>query len=526
VSRIARAAGRISAATLVSRVLGLLRDSIRAALVGARGISDALGTAYLIPNLLRDLFAEGAFSGAFVPALSKAREDRGSEGAFLLLNRVFSTLLVYIGAIVLLIALFAPDLVALLTSKAFRADAELVETTVSLVRLLAPFLLFISLAAAAMGALNVFGRYFLPALSPATQNAVLVIGGVLLLQLALSESEAAIPWAVLLLVGGFMQFAIQLPALLRLGWRPRFLPDLVLRTDEVRLILRRMLPVVGGMAATHASILINWRLATNFYGGPSNLYYAFRLVHLPVGLVGVAVGTAVLAEASRRVAKKDLEGVRSALGEALLLTLVFAVPAAAGLFVLGEPIARVLFMHGHLDAGNASAIGTTILFYAPAVVFYACVKVVAPVFFAQGRVGVPLVASLVAVVANLATALTLHYFTDLRWLGLALAVGFGQAANLAVLLFHARRQFGRPDRRHFEAVWKIALSACLCALAAHEVWRWMPDGDGLVDRLVAALVPVLAGAAAYFGAGRVLRCHEMARALRLSRGLDKAEIRP
>ena len=525
-SRIARAAGRISAATLVSRVLGLLRDSIRAALVGARGVSDALGTAYLIPNLLRDLFAEGAFSGAFVPTLSKAREQSGDEGAFLLLNRVFSTLLIYVGSIVVLIAVFAPQLVSLLTSAAFRADSELVGTTILLVRLLAPFLLFISLAAAAMGALNVFGRYFLPALSPATQNAVLVLGGVVLLQLAMSETEAAIPWAGLLLVGGFMQFAVQVPALMREGWRPRFVPDARLRSPETRLILRRMLPVVGGMAATHASILINWRLATNFYGGPSNLYYAFRLVHLPVGLVGVAVGTAVLAEASRRVARNDFAGVRSALGESFLLTLVFAAPAAAGLFVLGEPIARLLFMHGHLDAMDASAIGTTILFYAPAVVFYASVKVVAPIFFAQGRVHVPLIASLVAVAANLATALTLHYLTDLRWLGLAFAVGVGQAANLAVLLWNARRLYGPPAASHLASILKIALSALICALVARGVLGMLPRGDSLPDRLAAALVPVLAGALAYFAAGKVLRCREMARALGASRGLDNPQDRP
>ena len=524
-SRIARAAGLVSAATLVSRVLGLLRDSIRAALVGARGVSDAIGVAYLIPNLLRDLFAEGAFSGAFVPTLSQEEQQGGRAEAFRLLNRVLSTLLVYVGVLVLLIAIAAPWIVRSMTDRHFWGDPELFGLTVLLVRVRAPFLLFICLAVAAMGALNVCGRFFLPALSPATQNAVLVIGGCVLLSLSLGELEAALPWAWLLLLGGLTQFLVQLPALWREGWRPRFTPDLRLATPAVRQIVQRMLPVAGGLAATHLSILINARLATAFTGGQSNLYYGFRLVHLPVGLVGVAVGTAVLAEASRCSARGEQEGMRAALSEALLLTAVFAAPAAAGLFALGQPIARLLFMHGNVDASAAADIGTTIVFYAPAVVFYSSVKVVAPIFYAQGRVRIPLLASLVAVAANLTCALSLHFLTNLRWLGLALAVGVGQAANLAVLLLSARRQFGPPGRAALVALAKILLAALVCGLVAARVHALIPAGESLAARLVACLGPILGGAVAYFASGWLLRCREMGRALRL-RPLDKGPNRP
>ncbi|NJN14584.1 MAG: hypothetical protein HC813_02875, partial [Planctomycetes bacterium] len=176
-----------------------------------------------------------------------------------------------------------------------------------------------------------------------------------------------------------------------------------------------MLPVAGGLAATHLSILINTRLATADPGGQSNLDYAFRLVHLPVGLVGVAVGTAVLATASRNAAREETGEVGRLLGEALRLSLAFAAPACAGLLVLGVPIAHLLFAWGATSLDRAAVIGETITYFAPAVIFYCSVKVLVPVFYAQGRMRVPLVASLVAVAVNVATALALHPL--LQWRG-------------------------------------------------------------------------------------------------------------
>jgi putative peptidoglycan lipid II flippase len=519
---LARAAGLISAATFLSRVLGLFRDAVRGALVGAGRLSDALDVAFKVPNLLRDLFAEGAFSGAFVPTLSRAREEGGDRSAFALLNRVFSTLLVYVGLVVVLIVLGAPAIVDVL-APSFADEPETLARTVLLVRLLAPFLLFISLAVAAMGALNVFDRYFVPALSPAAQNLVLVAGGLLLVQLGLDRVEAAVPWAALLLCGGAMQCLIQLPALWRAGWRPKFDPDLRLRLPAMREILRRMLPVAGGLAAAHVSILINTRLATAHAGGTSNLYYAFRLVHLPVGLVGVAVGTAVLAEASRRAARRDHDGVRATLGEALLLCIAFAAPAAIGLLVLGDPLARMIYGWGSMKADEVANIGETIRYYSAAVIFYCCVKVVAPVFYAQGRVRVPLLASLVAVAANLACALSLH--PGLQWRGLALAVGVGQAANLCVLLVAARGTFGGLSPGWSRPLFKILLAAALCGAAAWLAAYLLPEGQGAALRLMGALVPVAAGGAVYFAAGRLLGCREIVLVLRAAR-LDRGRNEP
>jgi len=495
-SSLARAAGAVSIATLASRILGLCRDATRAALVGAGGLSDALDVAFKVPNLLRDLFAEGAFSGAFVPTLAGVRERDGDAAAFTTLNRVLSTLLVYVGLAVGLIVWFAPEIVVAITSAKFVARPEF-ELTVVLVRLLAPFLFFISLAVAAMGALNVFNRFFLPALSPALQNLALVAGGGALLALGLDGVEAALPWALLLLVGGALQCAVQFPPLWRLGWRPRFLPDLTARHPETRAVLSRMLPVVGGMAATHVSIIINTKLATSDVGGTSNLYYAFRLVHLPVGLVGVAVGTAVLSKASQAVARRDEAAVRGSLVEATLLTLAFALPAAAGLAALGEPIARLIYLWGNATAENAAAIGSTIRYFSVAVVFYCLVKVTVPVFYAQGRLRGPLIASLVAVVCNLAVALATHPY--LQWRGLALAVGVGQAANWLVLTWMLRSTLAGVGRRLLGHAFRLSVAAAVCGLAAWGTAEILPRGDGWGARAVGALVPVGVGAVAYLG---------------------------
>jgi len=507
VSRLARAAGLVSAATFISRVLGLARDAVRAALVGGMRLSDVLDVAFKVPNLLRDLFAEGAFSGAFVPTLTRVREDGGDQRAFDLLNSVLSTMLVGVGGVVALLIVAAPAIVRVL-SPSFAAEPEIFDLTVVLVRMLAPFLLFICLAVAAMGTLNVFDRYFTPALSPATQNAVLVIGGIVLLQFALGRAEAAVPWAALLLLGGVMQFAVQLPALWRVGWRPQFIPDVLVRRPETREILKRMLPVAGGLAAAHVCILINTRLATEHAGGTSNLYYAFRLVHLPVGLVGVAVGTAVLAEASRRAARGDHDGVRATLSEALLLSFAFCAPAAAGLAVLGEPLSRMLYFWGAMSEQAVTNIGATLRYYSFAVVFYSAVKVVAPVFYAQGRLRVPLLASLVAVAANLACALSLH--PVLQWRGLALAVGVGQAANLAVLLWAARRMYG-PELAAgtLLPMIRILAATAICTAVAWAVSRALPGGDDVAGRLGAGLIPVAAAVVAYLAAGRLLGSREI-----------------
>ncbi|MEE8104674.1 MAG: murein biosynthesis integral membrane protein MurJ [Planctomycetota bacterium] len=515
--RLTGAARRVSLATLVSRVLGLFRDALRAALVGAGALSDALEVAFKVPNLLRDLFAEGAFNGAFVPTLSQTQKDEGEEAAFDLVNRALSTLLIYAGGAVVLLVVFAPQLIGWITDPSFSGDPEKFETAVFYARLLAPFLLFITLAVVLMGALNVRGRFFLPALSPASQNLLLVGGGSFLLMLGVTGESAAFPWALLLLTGGALQFLLQVPAMRREGWRPRFCPDPKFRDPALRQIVLRMAPVVLGLAATHLCILINLRLASQYVGGVSFLYYGFRLVHLPVGLVGVAVGTAALAEAARQAAAGDREAVARTMGDGLRLCLAFAIPAAVGLMVLGGPIAHLLFGYGATEAAEANAIGQAITLYALAVVPYCAVKVLVPVYYAVGKMRVPLLASVFAVAANLAVAIPLARNPDFQWRALAIAVGAGQAVNLLILMVAGRRHFlaGRPG--FLAAVVKMAAAACACGGATWAVSLLLPGGEGFLARAAAVFGPTVAGVAAYFAVGRLLGSQEILAVVRLDR---------
>jgi len=517
VNRLTGAARRVSLATLVSRVLGLFRDGLRAALVGAGALSDALEVAFKVPNLLRDLFAEGAFNGAFVPTLSKTQKEHGEEAAFDLVNRALSTLLLYAGSAVMLLIVFAPELIGWITHPSFSGDVEKFQTAVFYARLLAPFLLFITLAVVLMGALNVRGRFFLPALSPASQNLLLVGGGCFLLFLGVRGESAALPWALFLLAGGALQFLLQVPAMRREGWRPRFCPDPRLRDPAMRQIALRMGPVVLGLAATHLCILINLRLASQYVGGVSFLYYGFRLVHLPVGLVGVAVGTAALAEASRQAAAGERDAVARTMGDGLRLCLAFAIPAAVGLMVLGRPIAHLLFGYGATKIAEVNAIGQAITLYAFAVVPYCAVKVLVPVYYAIGKMRVPLLASVLAVGANLAVAIPLSRHPDFQWRALALAVGAGQAVNLLVLMLVAQRHFLPGPTGFLSAVAKMAGAACACGGAAWAMSRLFPGGEGFLARVGAVLIPTLGGVAAYFAAGRLLRSKEILAVVRLDR---------
>jgi putative peptidoglycan lipid II flippase len=264
---------------------------------------------------------------------------------------------------------------------------------------------------------------------------------------------------------------------------------------------------------------VNTRLATGHESGASNLYYAFRLVHLPVGLVGVAVGTAVLAEASRKAAVRDDEGARATLAEALLLCLAFAAPAAAGLFALGVPIAEMLFQWGReMSPERAQAIGLTIRWFAPAVVFYCAVKVIVPFFYAQGRVRVPVMGTLAAVVANIACGVLLYPW--LRWNGLALALGAGQLVNLALLLGVVGALYGRPPAGLLGRLGRIALATAACVAAAAATLRLLPSNPSAGARIARGLLPVLSGGAAYLAAGAVMRCPEIQPLLRAAR-LDK-----
>jgi len=438
---VARPASRVSLATGSSRIAGLLRESIFAALIGAGWEASAFVLAFRIPNLLRDFFAEGALASAFVPTFAHVREHEGEARAFQVARRVMGNLLLVTSAIAVLGIAFAPAVVAVIAPDASGPTREL---AIRLTRIMFPFLPLIAVAAVAMGVLNTYRRFFIPALAPAAFNVVAIVGGLLMLALRWDRPDrllwAVTAWSVLVVVGGAAQVLVQLPLLRRIGWRGWPEPDPRWRDPGVRTVTRRMAPAVIALAGVPVMVLITTALASRGDEWPAWLNYAFRLVHLPIGLVGVAVGTVLLAVGSSSAARRDDAGLDDLVRRGLRLSWFLALPAAVGLWVLGEPIVRMLYERGRFERADTLAVAEALAYYAVGIVFYAGVKAAAPLFLARGDTRTPMLCSLAGIAVTIGLAFVL--IDPLAYRGLALAVALGSTSNFLLLRLLGRRRFG------------------------------------------------------------------------------------
>ena len=519
---VARSAGLVAGATMCSRVLGLAREAVFAALFATNRWADAFVFAFRIPNLLRDFFAEGALSAAFVPTFTEVREREGEERAFELVRRVFGTLAFATGLIALLGIVFAYPIVTVI---ALDAAPDLWPVTAKLTRIMFPFLFLVALASVAMGVLNSYRRYFVPAVAPAFFNVAAVVGGIVLLVRDDPPDVAVVVWSALVVVGGTLQLLVQLPSLRRLGVRGWPQVDWRLRDPALRQIVRRMGPVVLAVAATNIMLVITTILASREEGWAATLHYAFRLVHLPIGLIGVALGTVVLAAGSRRSAASDAPGLDDIVRRGLRLNWFLALPSAVGLFVFASPVIGLIYEWGSFGASERTDVAEALRWYAGGIVFYAGVKAAAPRFLSVGDTKTPMRCSLFGIGVNLAVAFAA--IDALGFRALALAVAAGAAANYLALRGMARVRFGAgsaPAPRFFVRV--AAASAILGALGWLIVDTWLV-GDGAMASGwaggVACLAAIVLLCATYFLVAAALGVEE-ARALgavirkRLGRG--------
>jgi putative peptidoglycan lipid II flippase len=497
----------VSAATMASRVLGLVRDQLFAILVGANRFSDAFVVAFRIPNLLRDLFAEGALSSAFVPTFADARRNRGVDAAWRLANAVVGLVLAVVGALVVAGILLADHVVAAIAP----GIAEPALATL-LTRVMMPFLLLVSLAAVAMGMLNAHGRFSAPALAPALFNVGSIAVGLVLWAVGWPPATAVVGWSAGTMLGGLLQLVVQLPALRALGYRlrPR-LSRADLADPGVRRIGRLMGPAVIGLSATQVNILVNTWFASHEVGANSWLQYAFRLMQLPLGVFGVAIATVAGAGVAQRAAAKDMEAVRQTLGSALRHVAFLNVPSAIGLAVLAEPIIGVIYEHGRFGPGDTLRTAQALVFYALGLYAYSGVKVLAPAFYALDDTRLPVAGSVLGMAANV--ALNAALFPVLGFRGVALGTSLAAAANFTVLAVAWRRRHGGLREAGLPAHLGRVLAACVpLALAAWGTWRGLdrllPAG-GLGRQLALGLLPVAAGALAYLAAARALAIREL-----------------
>ncbi len=507
----ARATGVVGIAILCSRILGLVREIVIAAMFGASAYLDAFLTAFRAPNMLRDLFAEGALSTAFVTTFSKKIASEGDQSAWTLANKIATLTTVFMSIVVVLGVLLAPWLVAALAPG---FSAEKAALTVTLARVMYPFILLVSLAALVMGMLNAKHVFGVPALASSFFNLGSIIGGVALawwLDPAFGP-RALVGLALGTLVGGLLQLAVQIPSLFKVGYV--FHPDFHWRDEGVKKVLQLMGPAVIAASAVQVNVLINSIFASYLQDGAvSWLNIAFRLMQLPLGIFGVAVATVTLPLISRSAAQGNTAEFRGALSHALRLVMLLTIPSAIGLMIMAEPIISLIYQHGRFTAAATEQTAGALRFYAIGLVGYSAVKVLAPAFYALDRRNLPMIVSLVSIALNAGLNALLTFGLGMGHRGLALSTSVIAVTNFLALYVMMRHYAGRLET--------VALLRTFAKLAvagtALGVVCWFgtdfffPPGSSfrLGWKLLGVSVTVAAGAGVFFAVAYALRVAEL-----------------
>ena len=429
-----RALATVSSLTMVSRILGYARDFFIARLFGASLGTDAFFVAFKIPNLLRRMFAEGAFSQAFVPILAGYKQAQSAEETRSLVDSV-STLLFLALVVTAALGVAAAPLIVYVTAPGFAAEPEKFALTVQLLRITFPYIVFISLVALAAGILNTWNRFAVPAVTPALLNVCFIVGAAFFAGY-FEPPVLVLAWAVV--AGGVLQLAFQLPFLARLGLVPRWRVSFA--HPGVRRILTLMAPAAFGVSVSQVSLLINQVFASFLItGSVSWLYYADRLMELPAGVLGVAVGTILLPSLSKYHAQANPKEYARLLDWGLRITVLLAVPSAAALAVLALPFIATLFHYGRFTAQDASMTQQALIAYSVGLVGMILVKILAPGFYARQNVVTPVKIGVLTLVAT--QAMNFALVGPLKHAGLALAIGLGACLN-AGLLYRTLRRHG------------------------------------------------------------------------------------
>ena len=513
---VARSAASAGAATLTSRVLGVARESVIAWLFGASEAMDAYRVAFRIPNLLRDLFAEGAMSAAFVPTFTKRLTDAGRDAALRLGVNVINALILITLALVLAGMVFAEPIVRLLVldeflvTQQFASAADKLALTVFLARIMMPFLMFIALAAVAMGMLNALRHFFVPAVSPAMFNVASIAGAIGLIPVMTHLGYHPVTaLAVGTLAGGFAQWAVQWPLLRRSGFKYR--PSVDWTDEGLSRVLLLMGPGTLGLAATQVNVLVNTNLATGQGpGAVSWLDYAFRLMYLPIGLFGVSVATATTPAIARLVAVSDMKGVKRTTADSIALMMMLNMPAMVGLIVLAAPIVRVMYQHGAFTAADTAATAIAVQFYAIGLVGYSIARIASPVFYALGSARTPVKVSVATVAVN--ATLNILLVRSIGYSGLALGTSIAALFNAATLMFLLRtRLHGIDGGRIWTAFVRIGAASLVMGAAAMGVDLYLARlwaDPGFAAAALRLFVTITAALAVLVGAAHLLRIRE------------------
>ena len=484
--------------TLLSRITGLARESLKAAVFGAGVQMDAFEVAFRLPNLLRRLFAEGAFAQAFVPILAEYRRQRGAEATRDLASRVATLLVIVLLALSVIGVVAAPWLVYVLAG-GFEATPGKVELTAQMIRIVFPYILFISLVSLAGGILNVHRRFAIPAFTPVLLN-VSIIGAAVWLARYFDPPIKALAWGVF--IGGVAQLLLQIVPLARIGMLPTF--RVGFNDPGVRRVLIAMGPAVIGVSAAQISVLINTQLAALLGNGRiSWITYADRLMEFPTALLGVALGTVLLPSLSQHHSDRNTTEYSALLDWGLRLALLLALPSAVALWILAVPLVATLYQYGHFSVNDVWQTRAALLGYAIGLPGLILVKILAPGFYARQTMRTPVKVAFVTVIVTQILAVSFAWPLGLGHAGLTLATSIGACINAAALFVLLRRRgFYAPSAGWTKFFVRLSIAV---ALLAAVIW-WL-GGQGetwitstLWQRVTRLAVIMIAAAVVYFGA--------------------------
>ncbi len=537
---VARSAGIVSIAVMFSRLLGLIREQVFAYFFGAGFLYDAYVVAFRIPNVLRDLFAEGALSAAFVKVFTDYQIEKGEKAAWHLAGLVINGLAVIMSVICIIGIIFSSQFVNLVAD-GFSPDKAALATT--LTQIMFPFILLVALAAVAMGVLNTKGVFGIPASASTVFNIVSMIVGLCLAYwlsgggwLGTAPDASGVPgasaqWAIIgmaigTLIGGASQFLMQVPSLFKVGFR--FLPVLSFTDEGVRRVMALMAPAIIGTSAVQINVLINTYFVSGIDGAQGWLSYSFRLMQFPIGLFGVAVGTAAIPVLSRLAKEGKTVEFRDTLSSSMNLVFLMTIPAACGLIVLGEPIVRLIYEHGKFTSTATTMTAFALAGYSVGLAGYAAIKVVSPAFYAMNDAKTPMIIALASIAVN---ALGSYFFRE--WLshygvtpetpsgyghvGVALATSCVALINFVALIWFMRRKIRRLNGRVIAAAFFKVLAAALVmsavCYASYYLLHTQIGGTRLVNHAIEAFVPIVLGAATFVVMAKLLKVSELEQAI-------------
>jgi putative peptidoglycan lipid II flippase len=542
-----RSAGIVSVAVMVSRVFGLVRESVFAKYFGAGFLYDSYLIAFRIPNLLRDLFAEGALSAAFVKVFTDYQIKNTEEEAWRLASLIFNGIAVVLGGICILGIFLSPLIVRLLTYN-YSGDPnhyfppEKAALTTVLMQIMFPFILFVAFAALAMGVLNTKGKFFIPASASTAFNIVSIVVGLALAYWLSgggwerSTDDYAIPdasaqWAIVgmaigTVIGGAAQFLIQLPSLWKVGFR--FSAKLSFRDEGVRRVMRLMGPAIIGTGAIQVKVLVDTVVASGIDGGASWLSYAFRLMQFPIGVFGVAIGTAAIPTLSRLAAHESMSKFRDTLANALKLVFFLAIPSAFGLVALGRPIIGLIYERGEFDAFDTNMTAVALAAYSIGLAGYAAIKVLAPAFYALDDAKTPMYVSLASILVHVPASFGLMQLLSnvgvtaerpngFGHAGVALATSIVALVNFGALAFLMRRRIGRLNGRDIlTTTIKIVIASFVMGLVAFGSYKALESYfpvNYLWVQVVEVFVPMALSGVTFLLVARLLGIHELEQAI-------------